>query len=649
MPSSILNRLPLVLAVGLIVVSGTLMFYSSAGDAPVMDELAHIPAGYSYVRFLDSRLNPEHPPLLKALSGMPLLGQNFVFPTESSHWTDGVNDQWEMGRAFLYGSGNDPERIVNLARLAPIFLTLLLILLIFIFASELLGPWWALMPTFLFALSPTVLAHGHYVTTDIAATFGIVLATFLFLKQLLHPSPKHLVWAGVAFGIAQLLKFSLFLLVPFFLLMVGIFWFSDALRDAGPARIRRALKNLWVQFSRLALVFVIGFVLVYIVYAVLTLHEPAEKQIADTNTIVNSFVTPAFFPPILDTLVRTPVTRPLAQYILGLSMVFSRAAGGNTGYFLGTVTNLGWWYYFPLVFLMKEPLPSLLLILGGIFLGAAALIRWLRERGRYRALLDYLGTHFPECTLFMFIALYWFLSIRSPLNIGVRHILPTLPLIYILVAGGIKSWVLGNTRSLRGIEDGFSVWARLTTGFKAILRTSLSFLVIIALLLWYAGESVSAAPYFLSYFNEAVGGTSQGYRYANDSNYDWGQDLYRLATWTGTMREDPRNEMDKMAVNYFGAGEPSHSLGKDFVENWWPSRGNPADIGIHWLAVSVGILEGGLGETVRGWVRSNDDSYAWLANIRASEPGMGGVPKPDYRIGTSIFVYRLTPTATTTP
>ena len=40
-----------------------LMFFSSVGESAIMDELAHIPAGYSYLAEKDYRLNPEHPPL----------------------------------------------------------------------------------------------------------------------------------------------------------------------------------------------------------------------------------------------------------------------------------------------------------------------------------------------------------------------------------------------------------------------------------------------------------------------------------------------------------------------------------------------------------------------------------------------------------
>ena len=70
---------------------------------------------------------------------------------------------------------------------------ILTIIFIFLLARSLLGDFWALLPTALFALSPTVLAHGHYVTTDMGAAFGVIFATYYFLKYINAPTRKHLV------------------------------------------------------------------------------------------------------------------------------------------------------------------------------------------------------------------------------------------------------------------------------------------------------------------------------------------------------------------------------------------------------------------------------------------------------------------------
>ena len=57
------------LAVLMLVAMLGLMLGSSMNDSAIFDEVAHIGAGYTYLKYQDGRLNPEHPPLLKDLAG----------------------------------------------------------------------------------------------------------------------------------------------------------------------------------------------------------------------------------------------------------------------------------------------------------------------------------------------------------------------------------------------------------------------------------------------------------------------------------------------------------------------------------------------------------------------------------------------------
>src|SRR5579864_4975744 len=95
--------------------SFALMVWASHTDSAIDDELAHIPAGYGYVHNLDYRLNPEHPPLVKALAMLPVLFLNPTFPTDASAWQNEINAQWTMGSLFLYQSGNDANAIIQAA------------------------------------------------------------------------------------------------------------------------------------------------------------------------------------------------------------------------------------------------------------------------------------------------------------------------------------------------------------------------------------------------------------------------------------------------------------------------------------------------------------------------------------------------------
>ncbi len=623
----------------IILASSFVMMYSaSQQESAVMDELAHIPAGYGYVAKLDGRLNPEHPPLVKAIAALPLAFQGLTFPTDSAAWKTDVNGQWDMGTKFFYESGNDADKLIHWARLGPMILTILLSILVFAWSRTLMGSWWALIPTALTAFSPSILAHGHYVTTDVGASLGIILAIYFFGRFMLHDTRKNLAYAGIAYGIAQLLKFSAVLLIPLFVFLIAVFVFVKAFnhRVSLLAKLAHFIKYGLQYLGYLAGIFAIGYLLVYIVYVPLTINYPATKQTSDTTTILTSFDGQnGVIPPCTITrpnmrclanldiaMTKHSITRPFAQYTLGVLMVIQRASGGNTGYFLGEVSNLGWWYYFPVVFFYKEPIPSLILIGFAFLLGLLTFLKNFRNPSSLKdRFFTYVNLNFAEFSMLSFIVLYWSYSMKSPLNIGIRHVLPTIPLMYILAAGRIKQW----TRQEFDFSNGFL--RNLMTAIVGIIKSSFKTGVVLFFVIWYIAESFLAAPYYISYFNEFAGGPQNGYHKVTDSNYDWGQDLKRLATFT------TQNKIDKIAVNYFGGGSPRYYLGDKAVD-WNSSMGSPKQEGIEWFAISINNLQSAIGKPRAGFQRKPEDEYSWLLKVK--DPY-----KPDARAGTSIFIYHL--------
>ena len=635
------------------------MLWASRTDSAIDDELAHIPAGYGYVSQLDYRLNPEHPPLIKALAMLPVL--MFVEPTypiNNAAWTSELNGQWDMGTAFLYNSGNDATEIIQTARVMPILITILTIILVYFLARRLVGKLWALLPTFLFALDPNVLAHGHYVTTDVGAAFGVILATFFFLKYVDNPTTKHLWYAGIAFGIAQVTKFSTPLLVPLFIFLFVVLWLRDLAAQWSTTDASRRAKTFFMRLCRYAwkcaLIFIIGYALiVYPLYFLFTSGEPIQRQVADTTAILTSFATgptPAGemckgIRCIADAdiwMAGNRVTRPIAEYTLGILMVLQRADGGNTIYFLGHIAQSGGWIYFPVLFLLKEPIPTLIIVLLALVLASWWTIKKTLKPGGTSIkdrIIAYLTLNFGEFSIASFVVLYWGYSMHSPLNIGIRHLMPTIPLIFILAAVVWQKWVM----RLHFGADGSSVMDSAAAIARSFGMAIAKYVVLILLLAWLLLETLFAAPYFLSYFNEFGGGVQGGYHFVTDSNYDWGQDMLRLQSWVNA-----NPQVDKIAVDYFGGSNPQYYLGSKEV-NWSSSMGNPADQGIHWLAVSVNTLEGAIQPLAPGNTRNASDTYAWLTALRppADASGtwlggdMGNVPTPDARAGTSIFIYHL--------
>ncbi len=593
----------------LIIATAFLVMLSvSLEESATFDESAHIPAGYSYVKYLDYRLNPEHPPLVKVLAGLPLLFMNLNFPDKSVAWTTEANGQWEVGKLFLHESGNDTDAIVAWARVGPMILTLLLILLTYIWSKELLGRGWALLPTIIIGFSPNIIAHGHYVTTDIGATLGITASIYFFVNHLLNPSKRNLIYAGVTFGIAELMKFSAVLLIPYFILLICIFATLET-----KLNWREAFRKLLSQTRSLFLIFLIGLGIIYSTYFVLTINYPIGKQVSDTEEILQSFSggkTPdgekcgaiRCLAEIDIFMASHEATRPLAQYFLGMLEAGQRSAFGNAVYFFGELKNSGGPFYFPFVFLTKEPVTGVLLIM-------LAIAFWFRRyfseiHGKINSLRDYLMTHFAEFSMFLFALIYILYSLKSPLNIGLRHLLPIFPIIYILSVASFKSW------------------------FKES-KFNYKYKIVLMLLIFgiYVEDNVSAYPFYTSYFGDIIQ-TNNGWKYVTDSNYDWGQDLKRLQSFV----ESPTNgdTIDKIAVDYFGGGSPKYYLGDKYV-NWYSAKGTPLESEVKWLAVSINTLQGAKARISDGLTRNEEDEYRWLQNYE----------KPYARAGKSIFIYKL--------
>lgn len=592
------------LAFFLLAIMFVLMLGSIWNSSATMDELAHIPAGFGYFTQKDYRLNPEHPPLLKVLAA--LSGQIFTrpyFPTDTPYWQDDVNGQWAQGAKFLYESGNDADKIIFWSRFPLILLAVFFGWLIFSWTRKRFGSSTALLTLTLYAFSPTFLAHSPLVTTDLGAAFAFFIGIIAFIKFLETPSWRNVLIAGIVFGIAQLIKFSLVLLVPIMLLLLAG-WILSRPNLHWHERFRSGLKIL----GKTMVIGLIGLMLIWIVYAYFVWNYPREKQLRDAEFTLTSF---GFRPAVnLDlTLVKNKFTRPLGQYLLGVLMVGQRSAGGNTQFFLGEVSAAGYRSYFPLLYLLKESLAFHILT-------AIALIFVVKKRPRLSLgqIRLWIENHFVEFSALVFIAFYWFISIKSPLNIGVRHILPTFPFIYLLVARQITEWLKfydfpAPRNWLEWLKNIYQIY------IKAVPKYFVTFV----LLLWIILGTLFSFPNFLSYYNELAGGAGDGWKIAVDSNYDWGQDLKRL---TGFVE---KNKIDKIAVDYFGGGSPRYYLGDKF-EPWQSSKG-PAR---GWFAISATFRQNAFGAPAPGFTRKPEDSYEWL-----------GPYPPVAQIGYSIFVYRL--------
>ncbi len=611
-------------------------------DSVTFDETAHISAAYSYVSERDYRLNPEHPPLLKVLAGLPLLALNLNFDTSEDFWTKtgvdypGEYGQWSAGRHLLYEAGNDTDKIVFWSRLPLVLVATAFGWLLFVWARQLAGALGGLLALTLYVLSPNILGHGHYVTTDVGIAAIIGSAFFFFIRYLKKPSWPNALWAGVFLGLAQTTKFSAIMLYPIFGILALLY--PLFVRRADKITKHPACPSIITQYLRSFCMFAVSLVVVWFVYAPFTVNMPpqvldtlAVSKITDTtktrDAVFRSFILKAN---------QNSFTRPLAMYAQGLIQVFHRVEGGNGAYFFGVVSSDANPLYFPTVFLIKETLPHLtLMIIAAIIAlaivvkrAASSLKKGLKQTAQQ--LLVYLVYHPTQYILLAFITLYAYISITGNLTIGYRHLFPIVPLLYLLTAVTLA-------RAIRRFNRNKCRCGRSLAVAVGILLTLL------------VVDVVRAYPHYLSYFNQSVGGPENGYRYVTDSNADWGQDLKRLKKWikrynarcsgegakiihrdclSATGSYEPSNyrpvPIDKIRVDYFGGDNPELRLGDIYVR-WWDSK-RPIEPG--WYAVSVNYRQG----SIHSNEKTDTDSYRWLLNYR-----------PFAQVGTSILIYHIPP------
>ena len=187
-------------------------------------------------------------------------------------------------------------------------------------------------------------------------------------------------------------------------------------------------------------------------------------------------------------------------YIFGFAHAEMKSYTRGT-FLLGNYSNTGFRSYFFYVFLLKTPLPALLLIVAAL---VSCLLKCVKGRSTPIFLLVPAGLYFLAAT-------------ASHLNLGVRHLLPIYPFLYVL-AGGL---VLELNRWRRGAR----IATLLVVGVAIVASSRVVFFPARGL------KWQTVAPHDLAYFNELAGGPANGFKELADSNLDWGQDLKNLKLW----------------------------------------------------------------------------------------------------------------------
>jgi len=457
------------------------------------DEVVMIPSGYYHVAAQNFELINDHPPVSKIAAAIPLL---FLQPEEIRREQiigapGSADERWAHMEKFWE---NNPDKFLSLSfwpRVFMIALTVALGLLIFRMGRELFGAFAAFLAVILFALEPTVLAHGRVVQTDMPAAFGFLLFCFMLRKYAMDQTRRRVAWLGFSVGFAILTKFSMLLVGP---VIVSYFAF----------RIWKSLreKGIWQRpLSDCAMAAVVSILTIDAAYFFrLRRLAPWDVQ----------FIREAF----------TPIASPLtfltnalsyflpADFVLGILRQLVHNREGHPAGFLGMYSRTGWWYYFPVAFTLKTTIPFLLLSLAALVCAAFHVIK-KREANHLWMLMPFL--------------IYTVFVLFSRIDIGVRYYLPAYSFLFIL---------------------GGALLALLLKSRKAVRMGAVAAILVIG---WVGVEAVRAFPNHISYLNQFAVGKPHWW-YLSDSNVEWGDDAPALAAY---LRERGETQVRSMFLGDF--------------------------------------------------------------------------------------------------
>ena len=350
---------------------------SLVGSSVTGDEVAHLPAGYTYVRTGDFRLNPQHPPLMKALAGAPLLLLDLRPVDRIPGWAE--REEWRFGRSFLTENLEPMRRILLYARLPMVAIGVLLGAVLFLWAREMWGYGPALFVLLLHTLCPNLLGHTALVTTDVGVSCFTVLTLYALWRLVRGGTLREAILCGAGLGLALLAKYTGVVtagLVP--ALMAGAWVVGRSWRTTPPPPVvprhftwsTRAVSASLGVIAALALLIVsLGF------------GAPAG----------------------------------VAHYLDGFSRIYADANPRWEGFLWGEFSRTGFRYYYLLAMLWKTPLPTLI-----AFAIAIASMRWTTPERR----VDWLFILAP-------FAAFHAAGVFNQANIGIRHVLPAYPFLFL--------------------------------------------------------------------------------------------------------------------------------------------------------------------------------------------------------------------------
>tara|TARA_R110002072_G_scaffold303105_1_gene493706 strand:+ start:8582 stop:10486 length:1905 start_codon:yes stop_codon:yes gene_type:complete len=482
--------------------------FAALNNSITVDEIPTLAAGISNWTTANFGLNRVNPPLVRMVAAAPVLVLGYVpddwqAPQETLRRLD-----HHAGVKLINGWGESAFRIHAIGRLPVLVFTAIGAYFCYLWSSALHDERAGVVACLLWCFAPSVLTHGHLVTTDVAATALGLVANYYFWRWLQttassSESPRSS-WvaaflAGMLLGLAELSKTTW---VVLYLVWPGIWALWRCSSQT------KSLKLAGREALQLSVAMAVSIYIINLGYGFEGTGERlgnfrfASEPLGVANS--SDFYSNRFAGTLLGQL---PVPLP-RNYVQGIDMQKRGFEQEIQMYLNGKWKTGGWWYYYLYGALIKIPIAGLVLFACSIALQVTS--KCSGDLWRSLAVLVV-----PAIVIFVLV------SSQTAINRHTRYILPCMPLLFILSSGVFS-------RSSAG-------WTR-----RAIGRFFSSMLLI-----WYVVSSIWIFPHSTTYFNELAGGPFNGPKLILGSSVDWGQDLLYLKRWL-----DAHPEAEPIGVAY---------------------------------------------------------------------------------------------------
>jgi hypothetical protein len=570
-------------AAGLVLVHIVLAVAGTWDKGATFDETAYVGNGFSFWATNDYRMSPDAI-LPQRWQTLPiyLAGYNAP-PTDDDHWFKG--DVWTYGMRLLFRLGNDGDAILRLGRFMTTLLSAVLAIITFFWARKLFGDAGGLVALGLYAFNPNILAHGSSVTSDLAAALAFAAALFALWRVIHVLTPVSLLVSCLAVGCAFVTKYSAVMLIPMGLGMALLRLLSQRPWEIRGFGFATKITAWWQQAIALAgLVVLHVFAAWVIIWAMFGFRYEMfrDGQPGRDNAINGDW------PQVLQMMTqplpgRTEKRNAFVEAVVETCRNYRLLPEGYLYTFAGSVSTTavrsaflngrygiyGFASFFPYCFLYKTPISVFLVMLLALAAYGAKQSSLLRLQVK-DALPRLWNGFYAISPLLLMLSIYWFMSIVRGINIGVRHIVPTFPPMFILagaagwwlerIVAPAKSSVNGGPADAES-QPAMDAPAAASPGnattlvppqIRSVMKWSL-----VACFVWLVADMLFIFPNYLAYFNRIAGGSENGYKHLVDSSLDWGQELPNLRRWLDAniraLAHPP-----KVYISYFGTAQPSY-------------------------------------------------------------------------------------------